>query len=141
MEQKSPVHVAAALEDIFGNYGFPLILQSDNDKEFRGRYLLEELYRRCPSMVTMFGRPRTPRDQGSVENMNKHMKKCIHRHEEALRQLGKDANWMKILGSVQFKLNQKKQKGPNGVSAFDSVFGNRYKASAEFRIEESQNDL
>ena len=85
--QKSASHVAAVVEGIFGDYGYPRILQTDNGKEFTGRILPEELYARCPGLLTVYGCPRTPQDQGSVENMNKHVKQQIFKMEEEFSQL------------------------------------------------------
>jgi hypothetical protein len=47
----------------------PRILHTDNGKEFTGKVLTKSMKENSPSMVTVTGRPRTPRDQGSVENM------------------------------------------------------------------------
>ena len=127
LPQKSASHTASCLEPIFGDYGYPRILQTDNGKEFTGRMLLEELYARCPGLLTVYGRPRTPRDQGSVENMNKHVKARIFKMEEELRQRGIRPNWTTCLGSVQFELNKKRQKGPYGVSSWETVHGDRFK--------------
>jgi transposase InsO family protein len=75
--RKTPEMVASVLNKIFGSYGYPRILHTDNGKEFTVKLLIQSMKEHSPLMVTVTGRPRTPRDQGSVENMNKHVKKAL----------------------------------------------------------------
>jgi hypothetical protein len=66
------------------------------------------------SMVTVTGRPRTPRDQGSVENMNKHVKKAIFNIQQNYRDQNRIPNWTESLGQVMHALNSARQKGQFG---------------------------
>ena len=131
ISEKTPAKVAHVLQRMFGTIGYPRILHTDNGREFTGRVLLEALYQRCPGMLTVTGRPRTPRDQGSVENMNQHVKKAIRFQEEQFRHdfknEGERPNWTNLLGSVQIELNAKEQKESYGVSSFETVFGFKHK--------------
>ena len=67
-KQKYVVHWVSWL---FGLIGFPLIFHTDNGKEFVSKLILSMLKALSPSTSTVTGRPRNPRDQGSVENVNK----------------------------------------------------------------------
>jgi transposase InsO family protein len=52
------------------------------------------------NITTVTGRPRKPNDQGSVENVNKLIKRVIKNFEEAARQKGEEPNWTHMLGNV-----------------------------------------
>jgi zinc finger BED domain-containing protein 5/7/8/9 len=69
LKQKTGLEVAKALFDLFGIFGAPCILQSDNGKEFRNQivYGLKLLW---PGLEIIHGRPRRPQSQGSVERAN-----------------------------------------------------------------------
>jgi transposase len=54
-------------------------------------------------MVT--GRPHRPSDQGSVENMNKLVKRTLGMVLSEYRVVGKDRNWTEVLGSVASAIN------------------------------------
>ena len=63
--------VAYKLQEIFSVLGYPKIFHTDNGKEFTAKCVLEFLCHLNPNMLAVTGRPRRPRDQGSVENVNK----------------------------------------------------------------------
>jgi hypothetical protein len=69
--------VAYKLQEIFGVIGYSKIMHSDNGKEFKAKVLLELLCKFNPNILSVYGRPRRPQDQGSVENMNKFVKRNI----------------------------------------------------------------
>jgi transposase InsO family protein len=69
--RKRASFVAFVLQDIFSLVGYPSIFHTDNGKEFMGEAVVQLLQDNAPSCVTVTGRPRTPRDQGSVENINR----------------------------------------------------------------------
>ena len=50
--------------------GCPLILQSDNGKEFVNK-VIKRLKQLWPECVLVRGRPRHPQSQGSIERANK----------------------------------------------------------------------
>jgi transposase InsO family protein len=64
--RKRAQYVAHILNQYFSVIGFPLIFHTDNGKEFTAKSILEFLKTRSPHTTTVTGRPRTPRDQGSV---------------------------------------------------------------------------
>ena len=55
--------------------------------------------------------------------MNQQVKKAIRLWEQNHQLDGKGPNWTLILGSVELELNAKEQKGKDGVSSFETVFG------------------
>ena len=109
-QRSLPGQGANVLQKMFGHFGYPRILHTDNGREFTGQVLLEELHKRCPGLLTVTGQPRMPRDQGSIKNMNQQVMKAIHLWEQNHRLDGKWPNWTLILGSVKLKLNAKEKK-------------------------------
>ena len=69
LRAKSAKEVAWALYKIFCRCGAPVILQSDNGKEFRNQ-LISSLVLLWPGLQIVHGRARTPQTQGSVERSN-----------------------------------------------------------------------
>jgi IS30 family transposase len=69
--------IAYKLQEIFGTIEYPMIFHTDNGKEFTAKVVLEFLCDLNPNILTVTGRPRHPSDQGSVENMNKFVKKTL----------------------------------------------------------------
>jgi hypothetical protein len=61
-------------------YFFVLLFNSDNGKEFIATVVADLLKESNPNCYIVTGRPRTPREQGSVESANKVVQqvlKCI----------------------------------------------------------------
>jgi hypothetical protein len=75
---KAAEHVAVELDYHFSYAGYPIIFQSDNGTEFKAE-VLRVLKRINPFMYTVNGRPRRPQEQGSVENVNKCVKRILAR--------------------------------------------------------------
>ena len=69
LKKKCMKEVAWELYLIFCRCGAPIILQSDNGKEFRNG-LVKALKLLWPDLQIVHGRPRTPQTQGSVERSN-----------------------------------------------------------------------
>jgi transposase InsO family protein len=69
--------IAYKLQEIFGIIGYPKIFHTDNGKGFTAKVVLEFLWDLNPNILTVTGRPRCPSDQGSVENMNKFVKRTL----------------------------------------------------------------
>ena len=85
--RKTPELVASVLNKWFGSYGYPKILHTDNGKEFTGKVIINAMRANAPSMLTVTGRPGTPRDQGSVENMHGHVKRALFNIEQNIRDM------------------------------------------------------
>ena len=76
LPRKRPYLVAYKLQELFSVLGFPRIFHTDNGKEFTAKCVLEFLCELNPAILAVTGRPLQPRDQGSMENMNK-LVKCV----------------------------------------------------------------
>jgi hypothetical protein len=75
LPRKRPDLVAYKLQDIFGVIGYPKIFHTDNVKEFTAKLISQFLCAMNPNILTVTGCPRRPCDQGSIENMNKFVKR------------------------------------------------------------------
>ncbi len=69
--------IAYKLQEIFGIIGCPMIFHKDIGKEFTTKVVLEFLRDLNPNILMVTGRPHHPSDQGSVENMNKFVKRTL----------------------------------------------------------------
>ena len=78
--------------DIFCLIGPPHILQSDNGKEFKNIDLAKMIRELWPGCKTVNGRPRHPQSQGSVERVNKEIKKVLG----ALMRKNNDPCWLNM---------------------------------------------
>jgi hypothetical protein len=76
LKAKSSIEVANALFDIFSIFGVPMILQSDNGREFKNQ-VISALATMWPGMKLVHGRARHPQSQGSVERSNADIKKML----------------------------------------------------------------
>jgi transposase InsO family protein len=127
--RKRPIYVTYELQMLFGMIGFPYIFHTDNGKEFIAAEVLRLLKSISPAITTVTGRPRTPNDQGSVENMNRIVKRLIQNCEEEERQRGGVPNWSMYLGRIMAAINSMEQRGKYNVSAYEAVFGLQYSGS------------
>ena len=84
--------------------------------------VLELLCHLNPNIISVTGRPRRPRDQGSVENVNKLVKRVLGTVLAERRMLGQNPNWTEVLGSVAAVINSQKGRGKNDVSAYEAVY-------------------
>ena len=81
---------------LFGLIGYPAIFHTDNGKEFTARSILQFLRRVNPNILTVTGRPRKPSDQGSVERMNRLVKRVIGSELAERRMAGENPNWTEV---------------------------------------------
>jgi transposase InsO family protein len=119
LPRKQAPLVAYKLQEIFGVIGYPKIFHTDNGKEFTARCVLELLRHLNPNIISVTSRPRRPRDQGSVENVNKLVKRVLGTVLAEQRMAGQNPNWTEVLGSV----DAEKGRGKNDVSAYKAVYG------------------
>ena len=75
---KSALHVAVEIDFICSIIGYPCVFQTDNGGEFK-KELLACLKNLNPFMYSVKGRPRTPKQQGSVKRSNSTIKSIIAR--------------------------------------------------------------
>ena len=127
LRRKEAARVARQLNVIFGSFGYPMIFHTDNGKEFTAQTVIELVKSHHPGIITVTGRPRTPRDQGSVENADKQVKDILGWIEQFERDRGVvNPNWIDLLPRVETTMNSRPQKNSGNVSAFEAVFGLKY---------------
>lgn len=134
--RKKAVFVAAELEKYFGFIGFPHILHSDNGKEFIASLVVDMIMRNNPDCFIVTGRPRTPRDQGSVEIANKLVKRVLMRVCAQRRLQGIDTNWTRILGHVMAVCNSHSGTRKYSTSSYEAVFGQKFHPSLKCTVSE-----
>ena len=130
LPRKQPKLVAYRLQKLFGLIGCPRIFHTDNGKEFTTAAVLQFLRSLNPGILSMTGRSRHPRDQGSVENMNKMVKRR--------RLSGKNSYWAEVLGSIAMAINSQHGRGKNDASAYEAVFNQKFQHQYSCSKEEAQ---
>jgi hypothetical protein len=126
LPQKKAEYVASELEKYFGFAGFPHILHTDNGKEFIATLVVDMMMRHNPDCFLVTGRPRTPRDQGSVENANRMVKQVLMSLSRERQMQGIETNWTKILGQVMSVCNSHSGTRRYSTSSYQAVFGLPY---------------
>jgi hypothetical protein len=117
--------IAYKLQEIFGIIGYPMIFHTDNGKEFTAMVVLEFHRYLNPNILMVTGRQCHPSDQGSVENMNKCVKRTLGTVLAEYRLVGKDRNWTEVLGSVASAINLQHSRGKYDISAYEAVYGQK----------------
>ncbi len=117
LKEKSAVGVANVLNELFGIYGAPLILQSDNGREFRN-HLLSDLQKLWPNLKIIDGRPRHPQSQGSIQRANGDVQNILG----SWMRTRLNTKWTTALPYVQFIKNSKHHHRL-GVSPYKAIFG------------------
>ena len=77
LRRKSAQEVVDNLLDVFCLLGPPHILQSDNGREFKNINLATFIREQWPECKVIHGKARHPQSQGSVERLNKEIKKVL----------------------------------------------------------------
>ena len=114
---KRAAEVAYLLLEIFLVFGAPLILQSDNGREFVAE-VIRELKDLWPECTIVHGRARHPQSQGSVERSNQDVERMV-------TLWCKDNNstkWSIGMKFVQFQKNKSYHSGL-GCSPYEALFG------------------
>ncbi len=117
--------IAYKLQEIFGIIVYPMIFHTDNGKEFTAKVVLQFLCDLNPNILMVTGRPHCPSDQGSVENMNKFVKRTLRTVLAEYGLVGKDRNWTEVLGSVASAINSQHGREKYDVSAYEAVYGQK----------------
>ena len=136
--RKRARYVAHELNKIFGLIGYPNVFHTDNGKEFTAKIVIAMLREFNPNILTVTGRPRTPRDQGCVENMNKLVKKILFSMLSDSMREGKDTNWTYLLPRITAVVNSNKSRGKNSVTAYETVFGQPYDQELSCTLDEAR---
>ena len=136
--RKTARHVAHRLQEVFGLIGYPAIFHTDNGKEFTARSILRYLRRVNPNILTVTGRPRKPTDQGSVERMNRLVKRVIGSELAERRMAGENPNWTEVLGTVTATINSQSGRCAYSASSYQSIFGQNYDQDMSCSKEEAR---
>ena len=97
--------IAYKLHEIFGIIRYPMIFHTNDRKEFMAKVVIEFLWDLNPNILMVTGRPHRPSDQGSVENMNRFVKRTLGTVLAEYRLVGKHPNWTEVLGSIASAIN------------------------------------
>ena len=136
--RKTARFVAHRLQEVFGLIGYPSIFHTDNGKEFTARAILRFLRRINPNIITVTGRPRKPSDQGSVERMNRLVKRVIASELAERRMAGENPNWTEVLGTTMAAINSQSGRCAYSASSFTSIFGQTYDEDISCSKEEAR---
>ncbi|KAG7348230.1 integrase core domain containing protein [Nitzschia inconspicua] len=134
--RKQPIFVAEVLCCIFGLIGAPKLLHSDNGNEFTSQELIEAIKDLDEDILSVFGRPRKPNDQGSVKIRNKMVKSVLSDVQDEQRRKGKTTNWTTLMEHLMGCLNSHELRGANDTSAYETVFGVPYHENLLCHIDE-----
>ena len=74
---KTASAVAEILVEIFSLRGPPIILQSDNGREFKNQEIKNEVLKMWPGLKMVDGKPRHSQSQGSVERANRDVENLL----------------------------------------------------------------
>ncbi|KAF0698227.1 KRAB-A domain-containing protein 2-like [Aphis craccivora] len=114
---KRATEVAHELLKIFLEQGAPQILQSDNGREFTAK-IIEELAELWPECKIVYGRPRHPQSQGSVERSNQDVENILR----AWVVDNKSTKWSIVVYFVQWQKNISHHR-ILGRSPYRALFG------------------
>jgi hypothetical protein len=117
-------------------------IYADNGKEFIATIVWELLVKNNPNCFLVTGRPRTLRNQGSVESGNKLVSQ-IRKSLACERQRARlEDNWTKYLGQIMACCNSHAGQARQSISNYKAVFGMKYHAGLRCPLSEmhqSQN--
>ena len=119
LQRKTAEEVAFVLFEIFCLFGPPHILQSDNGKEFRNVNLASMIRDLWPDCEIVHGKACHPQSQGSVERVNREIKKVLG---SLMRKLN-DPCWTKYIPSVQHSINTSLHSTLSNKSPYRVLFG------------------
>ena len=103
LKNKKSEGVAAELVDIFYLLGAPLILQSDNGREFTAEDLNNELVRLWPGLKIIHGKPRHSQSQGSIERSHRDVESMI----TVWQNEHNTTRWVESLKYIQWQKNNR----------------------------------
>lgn len=121
LETKRAEEVAYHLVDIFTIFGAPVVLQSDNGREFCNR-VIEELKTSWPELKLVHGKPRHSQSQGSVERANQDVENML----TTWMLENETEHWSQGLRFIQFMKNTSLHSGIKR-SPYEAMFGGKPK--------------
>jgi transposase InsO family protein len=115
LPRKRPHLIAYKLQEICGIIGYPKIFHTDNGKEFTAKVVLKALREMNPHIYAVTGHPRHPTDQGSLESMNKLVKRILGTLLTKRRLAGDNPNGTEVLGMVSATINSQHGRGKDDI--------------------------
>ena len=94
------------------------------------------MLRNNPNCFIVTGRPRTPRDQGSVESANKIVSQIRKSIACERRRAGLDDNWTQYLGQIMACCNSHAGRARQSVSNYEAVVGMKYHTGIKCSLKE-----
>jgi hypothetical protein len=79
-----------------------------------------------PNIISVTGQPHHPFDQGSIEGMNKLVKRVIGSVLTKRRLVGDNPDWTEVLGLVAAVINSQHGCRKDDVSSYDAVYGQQF---------------
>ena len=119
IKTKTAEEVCQVLVEIFCLIGSPHILQSDNGSEFKNVNLTNMIRELWPGCKVIHGKPRHPESQGSVERVNREIKKVLG----ALMRKANDNCWVKFIPQAQYSINTSPHSALENKSPYRVLFG------------------
>jgi len=120
MKSKSASETAYNLIDIFTTIGAPMVLQSDNGREFVAS-VIDELKTMWPMLRIVHGRARHPQSQGSVERANADIKQMLI----AWTIDNETRKWGEGLRFVQLQKNSSPHRNLSNRCPYQVLFGQK----------------
>jgi len=117
LQSKRAEEVAYVLLDIFLIFGAPVMLHSDNGREFVNK-VISELKILWPELKIVHGKPRHSQSQGSVERANQDVERML----ASWMTDNKSTNWSVGLKFVQFMKNRAHHSGIK-MTPYKAMFG------------------
>jgi hypothetical protein len=117
LKSKTAAEVAYNPLDIFLILGAPMILQSDNGREFTAN-IITDLKSLWPHLKIVHGRPRHPQSQGSEERANADVKEMF----ATWLSENNSTQWSEGLRFIQFQKNRSYHR-VIGQSTYKALFG------------------
>jgi hypothetical protein len=111
-------------------------LHTDNGKEFIATVVVDLLKESNPNCLIVTGRPRTLRDQGSVESANKIVQQVLKSISSENHVRSIDVNWTNLLGQVMAVCNSHSGRQKHSVSSYEAVFGQKYHPQLKCKMSE-----
>lgn len=108
----------------------------DNGKEFIASIVVDMIMEHNRNCFIVTGRPRTPRDQGSVESANKLVQRVLKSISSERRLQSLEVNWTNLLGQVMSVCNSHSGRKKYDVSSYEAVFGQRYHPQLKCNLED-----
>ena len=122
LRRKLAQEVVDNLLDVFCLLGPPHILQSDNGREFKNINLATFIREQWPECKVIHGKARHPQSQGSVERVNKEIKKVLG----SFMRKSKDPCWVKYVNRTQYSINTSPHSTLEYKTPYRILFGREH---------------